>query len=173
MVDRIDGGRTGSRKRFAGYARPEDIVSSRSKLRKEKPGRTARQVMRDTPPAIAIRANKVRVSSISKKRNKRTGSVRIDLSTVTKADSPNEPDRVHRQQIKILTPGTKDAKGMNVKLAYTCDCGSFTYLWEVALDSYGAAIHPLKSNGDWPVTTNPRGIPGACKHILAILRKKI
>lgn len=51
----------------------------------------------------------------------------------------------------------------------SCDCDRFMFTYEVALWKHGAAdiVH---SNGQLPVTTNPKMVPGCCKHIISAVK---
>lgn len=53
------------------------------------------------------------------------------------------------------------------KVIVSCSCQDFMYTWEVALSLKGAARIEY-SNGDQPNEKNPRNVPGACKHLVAI-----
>lgn len=47
----------------------------------------------------------------------------------------------------------------------SCSCEDFAYRWEVALNKKKAARIQY-SNGEDPVDTNPRMIPGCCAHLI-------
>ncbi len=59
----------------------------------------------------------------------------------------------------------------NLKLPFSkarvkigCDCEDHLFRWEYALNHHGAA-DILRSNGEFPVFTNPGLVPGTCKHL--------
>lgn len=49
-----------------------------------------------------------------------------------------------------------------------CSCPDHLYRWEYALTRRGASYHTY-SNGEPPVDTNPKLIPGVCKHVVALI----
>lgn len=60
-------------------------------------------------------------------------------------------------------------KNQKSKIKALCDCENFMYVWEVALTKQHSAVR-YKSNGKKPVMTNPRMLPGVCKHLLAAIK---
>ncbi len=61
----------------------------------------------------------------------------------------------------------KDKK-LNVKVA--CSCADNLYRWEYS-NARKKAADIYYSNGEPPVSTNPRLIPGMCKHLCALYMK--
>lgn len=56
----------------------------------------------------------------------------------------------------------------NMKCKVSCDCKDFKFRFEVA--DYRQSASDLKfSNGRFPTKTNPKNLPGICKHLLAVL----
>jgi hypothetical protein len=52
----------------------------------------------------------------------------------------------------------------------SCSCADFTYRWETALHSKGAADIEY-SNGDSPDTTNPTQRGACCKHLIKLYER--
>ena len=79
---------------------------------------------------------------------------------ITMTRIPGEGPRKHKQTIKDLAQtginGTKE-------IWVTCDCARFMYTWEYSLTKVGASSI-IYSNGEPPVSTNPRMYPAGCKH---------
>lgn len=59
----------------------------------------------------------------------------------------------------------------SAKVWVSCTCPYFKYTNEVALEKQGSSDINF-SNGKYPKITNPRAIPGACKHIMAALMNR-
>ena len=60
------------------------------------------------------------------------------------------------------------------KVTVSCSCADHLYRWEYALAKKNAS-YITYSNGERPANTNPKNIPGCCKHVIALyldLRKK-
>lgn len=60
------------------------------------------------------------------------------------------------------------------KVKVSCSCPDHLYRWEYALAKRDASYFTY-SNAEPPVATNPKLVPGCCKHVVAlasILRKK-
>lgn len=127
------------------------------------------QILRKTPKDRVKRARDgCRVVSAkvgkTKKGNKILRAVLQDVNspTTTRKGQPYK----HKAYIKTIVPGTKLSKS-NVKVS--CDCDDFWSHWEVALHKKGAA--DIKhSNGKLPTETNPRLVPGVCKHLYKLGR---
>ena len=54
---------------------------------------------------------------------------------------------------------------MKVKVA--CSCADHLYRWEYALVKRGASEFQY-SNAELPVDTNPKLVPGCCKHVISL-----
>lgn len=85
------------------------------------------------------------------------------FTTVTKI--PNDFTRKHKVWIK-----DQDAQDVMTSkdIWVSCDCERFTFQWEYALTKKGASSIRF-SNGDAPVSTNPRLKAAACKHVYRCL----
>ncbi len=59
--------------------------------------------------------------------------------------------------------------GPTAKIKALCDCENFTYTWEVALLKQHSSVR-YNSNGMRPRLTNPKMIPGLCKHLISALK---
>ena len=103
---------------------------------------------------------------------KRTEKTPYEYSFITKTRIPGENPRQHKQLIKDLT-----GKGIAAteSIWVSCDCARHKFAWEYALSKVGASSI-LHSNGEPPVSTNPRMYPAACKHVYLcindVLQKK-
>lgn len=95
-------------------------------------------------------------------------------------------------EIRIYYPKTASAKDQYIPLEFrkgkyigpqkapeitqnnyvwlSCNCEYFLYHCEVA-DTFLDSSTMLHSNGAWPFTTNPNGIPHLCKHLIAAINK--
>lgn len=52
-------------------------------------------------------------------------------------------------------------------LRVSCSCSDHLYRWEWAL-AQKLASYITYSNGESAATTNPKGLPGCCKHVIAL-----
>ena len=71
-----------------------------------------------------------------------------------------------RQHVYDITVPEKERFVANSMIVH--NCARFLYTWEVALTFHGASKIRY-SNGEFPSTTNPRLVPGACKHLYRVL----
>lgn len=85
------------------------------------------------------------------------------FQTITRI--PGDFTRKHKIWIRDLDG--KDILSSN-KVWVSCDCDRFQFKWEYALTKKGASSIRF-SNGEPPLTTNPRQIPAGCKHIYRVL----
>ena len=54
------------------------------------------------------------------------------------------------------------------KVKIGCSCPDHLYRWEYALTRKGAS-YITYSNGEPPIDTNPKLVPGCCKHLIALI----
>lgn len=139
-------------------------VSRRKKMIQDT-GLTARYLVGSVPGYVVFNGDFVK--ALTAKRKSRNGDIWYECSTRTSI--PGEKPRTHYQKIHVLGGGSQRAGQSKVRLKVECDCEYHCFTCEVALHRYGAAdiIH---SNGEFPHTTNPRGIPTVCKHLYVLLK---
>lgn len=129
-------------------------------------GLTPRQLIGSVPGYVHHNGQYVAVAKARKKVD-RTGTVTFE--TQTRTSEIGEKPRKHMQIITILGGGSRITdRGVRVKVQ--CDCEYHMYTCEVALSRYNAA-DIIYSNGMYPWTTNPKGIPTICKHVYIVLKK--
>lgn len=140
-------------------------MPSKKKIKKKskKDGLSAAYMLSRTPKYVRKRGGFVKL--IATKIMKRTPVIR----TVTRTNILGEKPRKHYQSIEFLSGTSIKEKA---KLKVSCDCGFFLYVCEVALFLRGAA-DIIYSNGEMPVTTNPRKVPLVCKHLYVVLARLI
>ena len=88
------------------------------------------------------------------------------MITVTK-----EPGKRARAHVVIcnMEPGYSGSFRRCPHVRIACDCGRYKYVWNYALLEHDSAARDY-TNSEPPVVTNPREVPGACKHALVMLR---
>lgn len=122
--------------------------------------RKSQRVDIDGSKSVAVVPNKVRKG--------RGGA--MFFTTKTRPETMGASYRLHEQRVYPA-----DRRGYVGTLMacpavkVSCDCDRFTYTYEVALAKQGAA-DIQRSNGQLPMTTNPRMIPGCCKHIISVVK---
>ena len=155
-------------KRLAAKHPRRPLAGSTRALDRALPGLTARQMAKETPGNIWENARHVKLTSIKRLLSKKTGRHAM-LLTTTEPSHAHEP-QPHKQRVDILFPaGTRDIFEKGTRLKVDCDCSYFLYNCEVALARRGAA-DIVRSNGQWPRKTNPRGDKRVCKHLIAIFK---
>lgn len=55
------------------------------------------------------------------------------------------------------------------KVLVSCDCADYCFTWEYANYTWGAS-KIIYSNGDPAVVKNPANHPGACKHLVVLMK---
>ena len=146
---------------------------TRVKKDRRRTGLTARQMLNATPANIKTNSAYVSVERREMRKKKERGPGGEELwvqltRTKTAPAEPGDPARRHYQRIDVLEPGVKDITRKNTRLKVSCDCESFMYMAEVALNRYGAA-DIIYSNGEKPRVTNPKMVPLVCKHLNLLL----
>jgi hypothetical protein len=92
--------------------------------------------------------------------NRREKSLQ-EYQFITVTTIPGQKPRKHKQTIIDLSKkGMRDSSAIWVQ----CDCERFKFTWEYALAKVGAS-RIFYSNGEPPVSTNPRLYPACCKHL--------
>lgn len=124
-------------------------------------GLTIRTILKNTPRYIFNTSEHVKVKQLQLTKD---GS---QARSITLTEVLGERPRKHIQEI-ILVSGDS-FKQPRARIALSCDCEFFLYTCEVALYRYGAASIKY-SNGEFPYSTNPRGIPCCCKHGIILFR---
>jgi hypothetical protein len=88
--------------------------------------------------------------------------------------SPSTTGLRHRGYIKFFKPEHKSARNVplqHLECLVDCECPDFRYRWAWANKQRGSSrVGSNSLNQAWnkaPRKTNPRGLPGLCKHILA------
>lgn len=121
--------------------------------------RKAQRVDIEGIPSVAIVKDSVR-----KQRN-------VLLTTTKTRPAPGEAKRYHYHNQRVYPVDRKYTGNLAScpAVKVSCTCERFTYVWEVALWKQGAA-DILYSNGEMPTQTNPRMIPGCCKHLIKIIK---
>lgn len=91
----------------------------------------------------------------------------VKLSRKLEGEYKTPPLRPHRV---IIQNGSKSEPlfSKSNRLIVSCDCEDFMYRWEYALAKRGAAVIKM-SNGEAPISTNPRLVPGCCRHVGKVL----
>ncbi|QJT71186.1 hypothetical protein GR11A_00149 [Vibrio phage vB_VcorM_GR11A] len=92
------------------------------------------------------------------------GNIRITATAKSRKSRENPQPQKHVCYIEGVNDRSK-LSSPKAMVRVSCDCEFFTYTCEVALFRYGAA-EVLYSNGEFPFSTNPRGTPILCKHLL-------
>jgi hypothetical protein len=95
--------------------------------------------------------------------------VRAKVRSNLKVDGTPKPGKgdVYDVSVKALDEKLALSRG---PVEVSCSCGDFVFKgWEYALFKQGAA-KILYGNGEKPKITNPKLIPGSCKHIAGLLR---
>lgn len=54
------------------------------------------------------------------------------------------------------------------RVSLSCDCSDWCFTWEYSMSTWGAASIKY-CNGEPAVMKNPSNVPGACKHLCAVL----
>ncbi|QJT70973.1 hypothetical protein GR7B_00175 [Vibrio phage vB_VcorM_GR7B] len=101
-------------------------------------------------------------------RMKGENGVRIEASAKSRISKQNRNPQVHRCSMECIN-GYDRLTHKKARVKVSCDCEFFTYTCEVALYRYGAA-DIIFSNGEYPYSTNPRGLPIMCKHLLSMAK---
>lgn len=86
--------------------------------------------------------------------------------TITK--KPRERSRTHKVLCQ-MEPGYTGLFENCPSVKVDCDCARFLYVWNYALLEHDAAIRD-RTNTEPPVVTNPREVPGICKHGIIALQ---
>ena len=121
-------------------------------------GLTRDTFLKNTPKIIIQRAKEfIKIEKVRWGHFKTKRRVFTAVQTFT-LDNGNE----HVQEIRITNPN---------KYWVSCDCGNFKYVWEFALTKHGASSIKY-SNGQPATKTNPKNIPGVCKHLYKLLNTK-
>lgn len=94
--------------------------------------------------------------------------VKAKVRSTLKADGTPKPGKgdVYEVSVKALAPNLLMSKG---PVEVSCSCSDYWSKWEVALVKQGAA-KVVYSNGEKPKITNPKMVPGCCKHLAGLLR---
>lgn len=141
-------------------------------------GRSLNAILKYTPPYVKNRARDEHIvikqlrytftkggsRAVSAKLvNMTTTAPQIHTVTVIGLDSKASPGSTSMEKMRV--PRLFKQKRIQV----SCSCDNFTYYWEYALWSWGAA-KIKNSNGETPSVTNPHLVPGGCKHLVVVLR---
>lgn len=95
--------------------------------------------------------------------------VKAKVRSTLKVDGTPKPGKgdVYDVSVKALDPKLLLSKG---PVEVSCSCGDFLFKgFEYALMKKGAA-KIIYGNGEPPKITNPKLIPGVCKHLAGVLR---
>jgi hypothetical protein len=116
----------------------------------------------------------VRVSRVVKLRGP---DMRLALRCETVTEKPNTPpERGHYCTFMPVDPKYNGAISQCKALLIDCNCHRWLFVWEFAMWYRGAA-RLLRTNGDYPESTNPMLRAGGCKHTIVggeeILRRKL
>lgn len=120
-------------------------------------GMTFEQIFRKTPSDRIAKAESIKITSVKQGVSKASGNPKI-LSNTTSVD------RTLTTRVKYTTTLEVLPKS---KVLVSCSCDDFLHRWEYALSKKGSA-RVSYGNGEPPVKTNPRLVPGACKHVIAL-----
>jgi len=126
-------------------------------------GVSTARILRNAPNKIMERARFVKVLKGPDRGLAKDGKPELRFITISReVSSKKEPPR--NSAVRLLSSNPE-------RVWVTCDCENFTFQWEYALTKHGASSI-YYCNGEPAVITNPRNIPGCCKHIAKILVRK-
>lgn len=130
-------------------------------------GLTFRYIWEHTPPSRFASAANVVVRELKVGISKKLGVPKAIAQTWSK--DPSKDGRPKMFKYSTMMEFYDEGK---VKVS--CSCADHLYRWEYALAKKNAS-YITYGNGDRPVDTNPKQVPGCCKHVIALyleLRKK-
>lgn len=93
---------------------------------------------------------------------------RPTIATTTQTRIPGQTPREHQQTVQSRDPEYRGALTACPAVLVSCACPRFTFYWEYALYSHGAA-EIIHGNGQPPHENNPDLIPAVCKHLVRVL----
>lgn len=120
-------------------------------------------VLKSTPNKITYNAMDVKVMR-PKKSMTSFGAPELLFTTVSDETASDEPPTKHLTVVRLVNRD-KD------RVWLSCNCDNFLYQWEYALAKHGGA-DIVYGNGEPAIVTNPKNIPGCCKHLYRVLRRK-
>ncbi len=130
---------------------------------------TIKQILKATPKVVLNLLHDVKITSIERKRNTKTGNPIVRAITYSMHDAHGKV-KAKPEKYKTSVEGLMGA-GSKVSTKYvkvSCSCPHFWSVCEVALNKQGAADIKY-SNGELPHIKNPAMIPSVCKHLSALL----
>jgi hypothetical protein len=131
---------------------------------KRKGGLSLRQALLFTPPYNFNKAKDVVVKAYNPKGRTKSGYPAI-IGTLLTVDGEHHTPK----QVTII--GFE--KGVKIKdqakVLVSCNCGNWTFVWEYAMSTWGAA-NIIHSNGQPASWTNSSNHPGVCKHLVALAK---
>ena len=146
-------------------------------LRTDRKGLSLPQIIKNTPKdpdelnalGVTMVVQKLKKGRVNRKgmKNKAVSSTTRTDFTVTYEYPPHlrmPPPHIHRQLIFAKDESYTGKITRCPEIVLSCTCERHKYKWEFALWRAGAAEVRF-GNGAPPDATNPRMIPGACKHI--------
>lgn len=137
--------------------------------KKDKPGLSAKKLLRLTPRLFHNNSRDVIVKKFEDKVTK--GGLRAIAALSFSPDS--KTIKPHKQVVIGLDKSETTGRGLKIsnckRIKVQCSCQSYIYQgFEYANSLYGAS-EILYGNGDPPRTTNPQNSPGLCKHLVKIV----
>lgn len=134
-----------------------------------KRGLSLKEILRHTPRLFANNSLNVEAHRVTKLKTK-TGKPTVKgIMWTNDKYRPNKVKRYHETYIVGLDDNQTKKLFKHKKVLVQCSCDSFTFTFEYANALHGAS-YLIYSNGDAPVFMNPGNMPGACKHLVALMR---
>jgi len=124
-------------------------------------GMTLTQILRNTT------ASRIELSAHVSIRNLKFGvSRKLQIPKAIAQSFSKDRGKDGRLQVFKYATMVEFHPGSLVKVG--CSCPDFLYRWEYALARRGAA-YMTYGNGEPPTDTNPKLVPGMCKHCVALV----
>lgn len=141
--------------------RLQAILDAKQAVKSRKTGLTLKDIIFNTRKTVKDKANKVGVQFYKKIIKPRYKHYFFKART-------KEPGKYTRL-VEILLKGNPQVALEKSKAYVSCSCEDFLFTCEVALKEKDAS-QIIYSNGEKPRIKNPKMIPCACKHIVAVYR---